>query len=55
MWSDLILGPSFKVKRGYKSLIILLGGLQCEVNLLKIMDLVSSDVVIFDLGLLLQG
>ena len=61
MWSDLTLGPSFKVKRGqpnlkraYNSFIIDPRGLQCETNLQDIVGWESSDVR-FDLWPLLQG
>ena len=61
-WSDLVFGPSFKVKRGQPNLKIaynlhIIGprGLQCETNLEKTMGWESSDVVRFDLEPLLQG
>ena len=44
-----------KSKSAYNSLIIRPRGLQCEINLLEIMGWESSDVVRFDLGLLLPG
>ena len=44
-----------KLKSAYISLIIDPRGLQCETNLWDIMAWKSSDVVRFDLGLLLQG
>ena len=62
IWSNLILGHSFKVKLGqiniistYSSDIIGPRGLQCETNLQQIMDQESTDVVRFDLGPQLQG
>ena len=44
-----------KIKSAYKSLIRVPRGLQCHTNLLEIMGKESFDVVIFDIGLLLQG
>ena len=44
-----------KLKSAYNSLIIGLGGLQCETNLQEIMDWESSNVVRFDLEPFLQG
>ena len=43
------------LKSAYISLIIGPRGLQCETNLQEIMGWVSSEVIRFDLGPLLQG
>ena len=48
-WSNLTLGPSFKVKRGQPNLKVLV------TSLLLVLGWESSGVVRFDLGSLLQG
>ena len=62
MWSDLTLGPLFKVKQGYPNLNVLITCLVlvldvCNVkpSYKELMGWESFNVVRFDLGPLLQG
>ena len=58
MWSDLALGPSFKVKRGYPKLEVLIARLLLVLEVCNVKPTYRKScarLVRFDLGPLLQG